>query len=491
MKKLLGISLAIIAPLYCFSPTPIIEADNIFARSFMFTRPVYRNLAAQQHLWHDMVFHECDPHSTRFQVIPLYQNSIHSKRIDRYFLFNHKNVLTVKGDAVIAGNPALRDIRAEWLNLPSNFMGNFTVRPKQRQFSVWFEAQQDLGPLICSSFFENLWVGVALPFQFVENDIQLTQIAQSMNTSTHFPTNIIEALNQPSWKYAKFNGKQKAAALAEIMLKLGARFLDRDGFQIGAYSGLVLPLHKGQNPEYIFSPFIGNDTHFGYATGVIFQIPLICGAAYADYINFFANIESIYFFRNTQHRTMDLAYRPWTRYLLFNSIEGTINIPGANVLTQKVRVRPYNMIDLSTGIRLELNNFELEIGYDLWARGREKIKFTDDFPYGKFGIAGDGTLVPGTNIAATASKSTIAQQAPNDVDLDGNPIFIPITKEDILTMSGGAKAAINHRGHFALGYRKAYCLVDAFIGAGGFFEYAQKNTALDTWGLWAKITIDL
>ncbi len=487
MKKLLMFSLATIIPLYSFSPTLIIEDDNIFARSFMFTRPAYQNVAAQQQLWHDMVFHECDQRSLRIQAIPLYQKSIHSERIDRYFLFHHKNVLTVKGDAVISGNPALRDIRAEWLNLPSNYLGSFTVRPQQQQITVWFEAQQDLGPILCHPFFDNLWVGIAVPFQYVENDIQLTQLSSSHNGS--HPQDILQALNQPAWNYAKFNGNQKVAALAEIMLKLGARFLDRDGFQIGAYSGVVLPLHRGQNAEFVFSPFIGNDTHFGYATAVMFQLPLVCCKSYADQVNFFLNVENIYFFRNTQHRTMDLAYRPWTRYLLFNSIEGATNIPGANVLTQRVRVRPYNMVDLSTGIRWEFGNIELEMGYDLWARGREKIKFTHHFPTGKFGIAGDGALVPGTNIAATASKSTIALQAPNDVDNDGNPIFVPITKKDILAMTGGAKAAINHRGHAAIGFRKSYCVADVFIGGGGFFEYAQKNTALDNWGLWAKVAV--
>ncbi len=53
-------------------------------------------------------------------------------------------------EAVIAGDTArtslnkLYDIRAEWLGLPSDFKGSYTLNPEQRQFGIVLENHQPL-----------------------------------------------------------------------------------------------------------------------------------------------------------------------------------------------------------------------------------------------------------------------------------------------------------------------------------------------------------
>ena len=85
------------------------------SESFMFTRPIYRNIAIQQSLWHDFVFCKEGSVGGAFQVIGMYQKSFKSDSAERYFLFNHSNALVVKGDKVPTQmvHPIKRDIRAE------------------------------------------------------------------------------------------------------------------------------------------------------------------------------------------------------------------------------------------------------------------------------------------------------------------------------------------------------------------------------------------
>lgn len=469
------------------------------ARTFMWTRPIYRNIAAQQSIWHDVIFNACQPQNFAAQAIPMYEKSFTSRKVSRYFLFDDspfgggddKNFLTVKGDAVIAGNPNSRDIRAEWINLPSTFSGSFTVKPKQRQAAVWLETFYSLRDFFDNDFLKSFWIGMALPIQYVQNSINLMEFpAQNSDTPRGIlPVNIAQALSNPAWNFAKFGPKRKLVNVAEWDFKLGSNFLDRDGFQLGFYSMFVAPLHGHANPEFVFSPYVGNNRHFGYGSGVLCQLPLTKNIEHC-FIALFFEIENIYFFRDLQKRTLDLKSKPWSRYLLLVKNDGTINIPAVNILTRTCRVRPFNMVDMTTGFRYERCNFEAEIGFDLWARGREDIKLKECF-LSEYGIAGVG-FIDGSGLPATASESTISYLAPNDVDpISAAQIFVPITENDLELNSGGARGAINFRFHFAGGYTSYGPNALCFLGVGAFIEIPNYNTDLKRYGIWAKIGIGM
>jgi hypothetical protein len=456
------------------------------SQSFMFTRPVFRNIAAQtSSFWHDAVYDKPGCFGSSFQIIPLYQHSITSSKIGRYFLLNHKDTIVIKGDATPPNptNPNTRDVRAEWLNLPNDFIGTLSVSPKQRQYGIWMEFNQDIKKFICYDFLESIWIGFAIPFQYVENTMQPRQRLIS-GTSATFPHDIIEAFNQSTQRYGKISDKKlKRQSIAQVQLKLGTTFMNRDGFQLGMSSCAIFPTYGHQNPEFMFDPFLGHNRHFGFGAMVNMQLPLNDDVE-CKLISFFFNIENLYFFGNDQRRTLDIRFKQWSRYVLLNKNDGQKNIPGVNVLTRKVRVKPYNMVDLDAGIRAQIGAIEGEIGYNLWAHGDEKVHLKKPFQP-KYGIAGDGTVVPGTNIGATASKSTIAQQSDNDTE-NGKEIFVPIKEYDLDLRSGAARAAVVHRAHVAIGFVHDEDTMAWFFGIGGFGEVPHYNTALKNWGIWAK-----
>ncbi len=127
-------------------------------------------------------------------------------------------------------------------------------------------------------------------------------------------------------------------------------------------------------------------------------------------------------------------------------------------------------------------------------RGEEHIKLRHCFP-NDWGIQGVG-FIPGTSVPATASASTIQEQAPNDVQQNvfGQPtsapeVFVPITAQDLLLQSAAAKGALNHRAQISVGGLWNICNVQILAGFGGYIELPQYNSDLDRWGIWAKLGI--
>lgn len=435
--------------------------NDFMSQSFMYTRPVYRNIAAQYaNFWQDAVYEKPGCFFGSSQGLFIYQQSFNHKSAARYFLLNHKSTIAIKGDA--APDAVHRDVRAEWLELSGDFDGFLTLDPFQKQWALWLEYNQDLKRFFCHPFFEPWWIAIAFPIQFIENNLKPSGTPAAL-----------AALNRTNLEFGRIDGRRKKVGLGEINIKLGSTFMARDGFQIGTYMGILIPTGRGQSARFMFDPFVGNNGYLGVSQGVQFEFPLVC-ATDCQNLTLFFNIENIYFVRNFQQRTFDLFNKPWTRFILLNQNDGTTNIPATQVLTRNVKVRPFNMVDLSVGFRYQTNYLEAEIGYDLWAHGDERIILDCDFPEGQFGIAG---TLPNT----TASESTIATLAPNDAE------FVGIRSVDINMMSGAMRAVHTNRVHGALGTRWCSDAVVLFGGIGAYAEFPNKNSALNNWGIWAKI----
>ncbi len=508
------------------------------SNTFMFTRPVAGNRSTIEALWHNVEYGK--PHSWGFscQAIGIFQQSLGFDRTRHYFLPSKKDHVLVTGDADTK-DLQTRQIRAEWLNLPSTFQGSFTLNPKQRQAGMIFQFNQDLSKLGDTPFFDGAWINFSLPIVSVRNNMHIAQDILSTSSSVNQfgqqnPTTIIEAFQQQGWGYGKIcSGAMTQTKLADITIHIGKTFLARDNFVVASYTAFVIPTGNIQDARFLFEPVSGNNGHFGYGAGVDFQVPLSCPDACTQ-VCFFLDFESIFFARNKQWRTFDLKCKPYSRYLQFvrrddpnpsNGLPPQL-IPGVNILTQHVQVHPYNLADFSTGLRLKVYSLEIEIGYSIWGHGDEKIivfegncldKCSLDraCPGGIFGIAGNqntphqlAAVGPCGNILpATASNSTIKCQASNDVvcqqtveiligdcagpqvDANGDTqrVFVPITRLDLDLQSGSAQTAFNHKFQMAIGLTYEGDAVDIFFGAGGYYDKPVKSGALNTLGAWAKI----
>lgn len=503
MKKFLFLLLTIITHAHgagssAFMPveSPLADESNLHNYSsqfFMFTRPAMHNLAAEQSLWHRHMYNKVGRVRGSLQIVPLFEQSFTTcddhlnDAAGAYFLpFCKRQILVAGGTSPFQEDA---DVRAEWLGLPSNFSGRLSLSPEQSQLGGFIEYQQDFGEFIKGKMFDHLWIAAVLPVLVVKNDLRPRQ-TDVLNPGVGAATNILTALNNPAYLYSKIDGQQKQVGVGELILKLGANFYSERNFEVDYYNFLTIPTSSAQNPSYVFSPFLSNNNHWGVGAGVNFQFPLTEDETEVP-ILFFLNAQHTYLIRNKQCRTFDLIGKPWSRYMLYNSMDcRQQNVPGVNILTRRVKARPGSFVDLSTGFRTGWKGIELEVGYDLWAHGDERISLLPTFcPTCNEEVILEDYGIAGTAPGTSASKATINTFYTNNGCLPNvvnDSSFVPLTTFDLDLQSGAAAAALTHKVHGALGFSHKGKRMEAFLGVGGFGEFPQNNPALKRWGVWGK-----
>lgn len=458
------------------------KKGKVRSRSFMFTHPASFNHVARQSLWHSIINNKQGAHA--FQTIMIAQQSFSVKNNAEYFLFCDKTELLVLGDNT--PDASQRDVRAEWLNIDNpDFRGILAIDPRQTQVGTIIDYHLNLENMHNIKAFKDYWISFIVPVFLVKNDMNLRQLSVN-NRAIKAPQDIIQAFNQKAWMFGKIDGERSQIGISSFDFRIGKTYLSRNSDEVVYYTGVSVPVGKHQNAEFLFDPYRGNNGHFGIFAGINFQVVTNRYNPYHQ-ICWYLDLETLFLIRNSQTRTFDLKNKPWSRYLLLNKKDGPPdqNIPAVNVLTQFARVRPYDLIDFSTGFRIIGPNVEAEIGYSIWGHGAERVKINCDFPQ-NFGIAGSGPLIQdnpcvGQETAASASQSTIACQADNDQE------FVTIVQSDLDLESAEAQQTINHKFHVSFGYTYWGCQLDGFIGIGGFYEFPQKKAALTIGGVWAKL----
>lgn len=247
-----------------------IESEQVFSRSFMTTRPASGHQSIHQNMWHNVHYTGKGDQLANGNLTLIYQKSLPQNQTARYFLLNGKKNILISGDDNTQ-DEYTRDVRAEWLGLPSDFRGTMSLTPKQLQFGCWLEFNQQLKRYINYKFFENSWVSVRLPILFVENSLNPTYNTEKNSGSL----SLAQALDNPSWCFGKISCKKKSkVALAEIRVSLGKTFIDEDYFQLGYETTMVISTAPTQNPEYLFNPVVGINGHAAFGNKLTFQVLL-------------------------------------------------------------------------------------------------------------------------------------------------------------------------------------------------------------------------
>ncbi|HEV2916603.1 MAG TPA: hypothetical protein VGW78_02550 [Candidatus Babeliales bacterium] len=469
-----------------YNPFPCFNCDNVYSRTFMFIRPVYEHVAMRNYLWNTIILSKNGTACSAAQVIGMYQHSRQSQddptKFAKYFLMKNKSMLLVSGDSNTQDEFS-RDIRAEWLGLPSNFRGFMSLCPEQSQAGVLLEYNQDLSKFCDISCFSNSHISIVVPYIHAEHNLHLSQeFVQNPGTNPSAPRDIIEAFRQPNWHNAKIAGKTTRSQVPEVRFQFWRTYMDEDDTQFAYYSSFIIPTNTKPNPNYLFNATTGNGGHAAINAGVVIQVPVtevdpLCGR-----MIWFSYLDASYRFHNHQWRTYDLKGKPFSRYLLFAGENNPhdINVPGVNVLTLHSKVRAYGLIDFVTGVRWQMPWGSIECSYNMWAHSREHVKPDCECgrPFNK-GIQGDFT--PGA-LPQSASQSTIATLAANDSN------FVTVKLSDLNIHSAATPGALTNSFNAAAGLQHTFGSVTVCGGLGGFVEWSSHNSPLDSWGIWAKCT---
>lgn len=435
----------------------------------MLYRPAYQNAAAIWNWWSPVVVHKEGDSRSAVQGLVFYQKSVDWCKTAGYFLLDCKSHLLVQGDGITPNRD--RDVRAEWFEMDSTTDTHLTLTPRQEQVSVVMEYNKDLASWIKHSFFAHLWVDVTASFSHVKNGLHPYSADSTLLTQ----------IGRPSLKHARIgNCEFTRNGLAEVMLSLGATFLDNSNdFLLAMVSGIGFPGERHVSSEYIFLPGLGTNGHFTVPTTVLFALPIYVCDERGDMLQFVGTLQHRYYMTRQEWRTFDLTcQRQWSRYLLLRREGEEATIPATQVLTRYVEVRPHSFINVAASFVFSHQGIGAEAGYELWARSDEELRRAsqccDPMTYRleEYGIAG-------STKDKSASKSTISERAEDD------EFFTTLKESDINYSSGRAPSTGSHRLHAALSYESDYNILASI---GGFFEWPQTNGCLKNYGCWGKIS---
>ena len=482
------------------------------AHTFMFTKPITSNLSIEQAGWSNVLYKK-QMKGAAFQVYGIFESSIMNGPLQSYFLFNGKDELVVQygGNPGSAGGPVSpatfnpnagtagdynalsgeRDILAQWLGIAdTNFDESYTFQPAQTQYGVAFDYNHDVKHFINMGSLQHLTAGVMMPLVYTKNSLNYNgsqELRSALNGISEGQSyQLIPDLGQ---SFDRFQA-------AFIMPYVATKYRNDSDIQIATKTFLILPISKPVNNEYIFSPQLEYNGHAVLGSQVTFQIPIFKKAEDSTArIAMFLYLENKFPFENTQYRTFDLYYKPFSRYMkIYDSLLNQA-VPGVNVFTRKCHVNPYNLINFMTGLRVFYHDSCAEFGYELWGHGQENVRIEpsnawQDKRYGICLIDKDGN----PELGATASASTINYVGPQDVmpnqlgtALVNSPVYI--NSEQLDLNSAGAASAITHRLFASANLANRSSRLYTFATFGGFIEISQNNSALSKWGCWAKFGI--
>jgi hypothetical protein len=439
--------------------------------SFLQTRPVLMRQSMSNHVWIEHIYTKKGLCGSGFSMTPFFFRVKDQHHAHSYFLPSKKHAILVAGDTNDQKTVLQRDVRAEWLGLPSNTNVLYGLCPSYRQSGFILSYNQDVKKIISCDFLSHWQIGIRLPFVLVENTLCP---GQNPVASDVVPS-VINAFNNNTWCAQRIVPHRRSTGIGDINVYLDSPYFVKDFFIFAAHSGFTIPTAPKSCQTYLFAPVRGNGHRFALFGGVDMQIRLNQNA-HVWQTAFFVSLESYYHFHTHARRTFDIHGKPWSRFLLFNRSDDPIhtNIPGVNVLTFNAHIRPQTYGELSCGWRFRSATWHIEFGYNLWGHDSERIKYIDEDLLPVFGIAGSTSL-------RSANSSTIVKKAADDAT------FIAIKIDDLDLRSAASASALNHGIHLAVGASKVGKTVDAFMGCGLFVERGHRPGTLPQWGGWFKI----
>ena len=408
------------------------------------------------------------------QVTPFYRVSTNGTEIGKYFGWSNNNTISI--DPALTGkhfssfelihNP--NDLSSLYLR------GTIELSPKQKIYGIHINYLQEI--------FKNFYFNAIIPVVHVSNsmkpkvnDILKATIDGNRKGILHYFSGEISQEDNPSKQealhYAKISGYRSKTGIADLELLLSYKFTRDENYYLRPMVSVVLPTGNRTNGEYLFEPVLGNGKQWGVGCGIDAMFTLYDKNYTKIDLTCAYNIK--HFVSNTQKRTIGFRsdglnkVYAWSQYRMLGE-DGIAGVfPAANVLTRDVKVRQGILFDCDINFNVYHNNWLFNLGYNYFSRSDESVsvKSWDDDKYAR---------------AAWDYKTT-------------SPFLISNCQEGAIQKSmlnvaaAATPASITHKIYGILSYTFASARTPFFIGIGASGEFAQENSALQGYELYARL----
>jgi hypothetical protein len=148
-----------------------------------------------------------------------------------------------------------------------------------------------------------------------------------------------------------------------------------------------------------------------------------------------------------------------------------------------VEVTPRGTVDFWLALNQKIHSWNIEVGYDLWWRQKEKVELPccpTPLDANTLGIADIACPTSGT----TASTATISQSV---YQVTSDPSFVALTDSNLNLNSAAHPNVITNKVYLASSYslERPHCRYT--FGLGGSYEVACNPNALNQWAAWGVV----
>lgn len=477
-----------------------LSAQQLFAhtgKTFLADRPKGVDSFLERVTFQDMNASKAeDAFGATFQVTAFYNESFNPGAIGRYFLVNDTNEINLTRDQIRLMIPDYSNASGNATPVSSPNDTTFKLNPSIRTYGLMLSYYQDLEKILPGLYFD-----VRTPIVEVNADLEAVAAGGNASDLAKFIGGKLAEIQttEPNARQPLqsliYDGPTTAIGIADIDLRLGYAFLQKQNGWFGMNLGLTIPTGNQPESKQLFEAVYGNRSHWGFGLGLEGSYTFWQN----DYaaLSFHANSDYRQLFTNTEKRTFGLKnvslldqYRiTATAPLNSNTSSGTVQgVPAANILTMAVDITPGIQLDNVAGFTYAYGGLTLDLGYNLYYRDSEGIKMRNVWNNGnpqyvfltdqknsnkesaaeiRFGNGGTTILTPSN------TEPRVAYIVSDSIDFDA-----PRTPSQM-----------THKILLGAGYIFKNWEYPLMLGAGGHYEMAQDNAAVNSWGFYLKTGI--
>lgn len=510
---------------------------NYFGKTFFSYRPQDSDSSRRIMDWFNIDYiagNARPPMRGLLTISPQYTRSFHTKGIAEWFFFNGKDCMTVgipneyesftiDGSQIGLSLGTVYDPETDSVSLVSGKIGTVCAKPLIENYIIDFDYWYDL-----SAWHDRLWSRLELPVVYMKTNMNMTSCGKGTQAD-EYPLGLFSLESTPVDAYGDYvcgstpvpytsivcalegnkgwgavaplkSGKFSSHALSQwgaagLHFDLGYDMYDREPCYVAGSFHVVFPTGTRPKGTYVLEPVIGANKSWQ-----------VGATAIANYVKEFKHFDfGIYFyavgthlFKSKQDRVFALKCNgPGSQLLLLKQFKvgelGLIDAEReANIFCGEAKIGSALMFDGSLMFQFSRNTLVADIGYNFWARTREKCAkriWFRGFYENAFGVKGDTPMefqekvgctysapVQCLNDPATESKAGICGPAEEDATT------ITIGPCDINYLSALNPAAMSHKIFGAIGYSDIW-----FVLLSGEAEFSTNNAAINQWGAMLKV----
>jgi hypothetical protein len=505
------------------------------SQTFFSIRPVF-TINSPEYLAHNRDFYKsvANGWGGTVQATVLGGKSTHNDAIGRFFLPFCSNVLRVN-EQQLPGT----DVLANHLNIytkDGTFQSVVEFKPQHSYLGLGINYQQRVYTR-CNG--NGVWFSISGPVVRVRNKIELEENiinngGGSLNTPPVTPVvpacpgtcpnpcndtdcsldplqalepvdSVVAAFRQPGWCFGRIdnacNNSHTITKIGDVTVRLGYETVNREDVHLDSFVGFIIPSGNTPNGVNVFEPVVGHNHHWGFVLGSTFGLEIWHNECGDMTLSGEFDFSISDFFEHTERRSFDLKYKPWSRYMQFYKNQEqaayaesfvigdpafalTLHTPGIDLLTQDLKIKPGYYRTFNAAFIIDTTCYELEVGYNFFARQAECVKLACAFPTGAalkaISVGGGQTAPFGTinnDLSANCNATSFA-------DYDSNVI----TEADLDLESASHPATLTHTVYGSLAYQwNTSCNMPMFAAIGGSYEFPPDNVGLNRWMVWGKI----